>query len=62
MSLPQTPIFQSPWWGEAEIDVDVQVGDVFDNGDIAFRITGTPDTSLEILQLPPAERCGVPAV
>ncbi len=58
-TLPQIPIFTAPWWGVAAAGVDVQAGDVYDNGVIAFLITGEPDSSQGFL-VPPAASTSVP--
>lgn len=44
-SLPNIPIYTAPWWGLADASVDVQPGDVYTNGAIAYLVTGQPDTS-----------------
>lgn len=44
-SLPSIPIYTAPWWGGAAADVDVQAGDIYTNGTIAFVVDGAPDTS-----------------
>jgi hypothetical protein len=59
-ALPGLPIFIAPWWGVAAAGVDIQAGDVYDNGSIAFLITGTPDSSQGFL-VPPAAPTQVPA-
>lgn len=58
-TLPALPIFTAPWWGVADASVDVQGQDIFDNGTLAFLVTGTPDTSQGFLAIP-AARTGVP--
>jgi hypothetical protein len=58
-TLPAIPIFTAPWWGVAAAGVDVQSGDVFDNGSVAFLITGAPDASQGFL-VPPAAPTTVP--
>jgi hypothetical protein len=57
---PAVPIFASPYWGVAAIDVDILVNDVYTNGTIAFIVTGQPDTS-QGFQLIPADLTQVPA-
>ena len=51
-ALPVLPIFAADWWGVAAGDVDIQAGDVYDNGSIAFVVTGEPDTSQGFLLIP----------
>lgn len=53
-SLPQIPIYTAPWWGLAAIGVDVQPGDIYTNGTIAFSVTGLPDTSQGFQVIPAA--------
>lgn len=53
-TLPAIPIFTAPWWGVADASVDIQSGDIYDNGVIAFLITGTPDSSQGFLVIPAA--------
>lgn len=59
-TLPAIPIFTAPWWAIAAATVDVQAGDVYTNGEIAFLVTGAPDTSQGFLVIPSAP-CPVPA-
>ncbi len=58
-SLPAIPIFTAPWWGLADAAIDIQPGDIYDNGVIAYLVTGAPDTSQGFLVVPAAE-CGLP--
>lgn len=54
-ALPSLPIFTAPWWGVASADVDIQAGDVYSNGAIAFLVTGKPDSSQGFLVIPATE-------
>jgi hypothetical protein len=54
-TLPQIPIFTAPWWGVADASVDVRGQDIFDNGTIAFLITGAPDSSQGFYAVPAAK-------
>lgn len=58
-TLPAVPIFTAPWWGLAATGVDIQSGDVYTNGSIAFLVTGAPDTS-EGFQVIPCAPCAIP--
>jgi hypothetical protein len=60
IAFPAIPVYQAPYVGVADIGVDIREGDVYTNGTIAFRITGTPDTS-QGFQLIPAQLTVVPA-
>lgn len=53
-SLPAIPVYTAPWWGLAAIGVDVQPGDIYTNGTIAFSVTGLPDTSQGFQVIPAA--------
>lgn len=53
-TLPDIPIYSAPYWGVAASGVDVQEGDVYDNGALAFLVTGTPDSSQGFLLIPAA--------
>lgn len=53
-SLPDIPIYTAAWWGLAAIDVDIQPGDIYTNGERAFRVTGQPDTSQGFQVIPAA--------
>lgn len=53
-ALPATALYSAPYWGIAALGVDIQVGDVFSNGSIAFLITGAPDVSQGYQRIPAA--------
>lgn len=59
-TLPAVPIFTAPWWAIAAAGVDIQAGDVYTNGTIAYVITGAPDTAQGFV-LAPAAPTQVPA-
>lgn len=53
-ALPATSIYAAPFWGIAPLGQDIQAGDVFSNGTIAFLITGAPDVSQGYQRIPAA--------
>lgn len=59
-TLPAIPIYTAPWWGLASISVDIQEGDVYTNGEMAFLVTGTPDASQGLFQVIPAVVASIP--
>lgn len=50
-ALPET-VYRAPFWGVAPQDADIQVGDVYSNGAIAFLIVGMADTSQGFQRIP----------
>ncbi len=58
-ALPAASIYAAPWWGVAAAGTDVQPGDLYSNGTIAFLITGAADTSQGFM-LAPAAPTAVP--
>lgn len=58
-SLPHMPIFDAKYWGLCPIGTDVQAGDIFDNGQVAFLITGVPDVSQGFM-VPPCDQVALP--
>lgn len=60
LGLPHMPLFEAAYWGLCASSTDVQAGDIYDNGAIAFLITGDPDR-LQGFLLAPADRAGVPS-
>lgn len=54
VALPDVSIYSAPYWGIATLDIDVQVGDVYSDGEIAFLITGVADRARDFQLLPAA--------
>lgn len=59
-TLIHLPIFDAAYWGLCPLGTDIQVGDVFDNSTIAFRVSGVPDISQGFMVVP-ADQVAVPS-
>lgn len=59
LAFPGVEVFTAPYYGYASLELDIQYGDIYTDGTVAYAVRGTPASEYGF-QLIPAERCGVP--
>jgi len=60
LTFPGVQVFTAPWYGFAVAGVDIQAGDVYTDGTLAYLITGEPATQYGFV-LAPAVEAQIPA-